>query len=88
MLNPYYALITDQRESGEALPSIEIAAKIAKALNISLDYLSELSDTELDSILLSRINEITSLPDEEQKQIFTVVDALISDYKAKKVNSK
>ena len=75
-------------ERDEALPSIEIAAKIAKALDILLDYLSELTDTELDSVLLNRINEVASLPDEEQKQIFTVVDALIRDYKAKKSHSK
>jgi transcriptional regulator with XRE-family HTH domain len=34
-------------ERDEALPSIEVASRIAKALSISLDYLSELTDTEL-----------------------------------------
>jgi transcriptional regulator with XRE-family HTH domain len=70
-------------ERDETIPSIEIAAKLAKALDISLDYLSELTDIELDSIVLARINEITSLPDEDKKQVYMVVDALIRDHKAK-----
>ena len=71
-------------ERGEAIPSIEVAARIAKALDISLDYLSELTDTELDTVILTRINEIASLSEEEQKQMYLVIDALIRDYKAKK----
>ena len=65
-----------------AVPSVEVAARIARALDISLDYLSELSDVELDKIVLTRIQDITSLPDEDRTQVFKVVDALIRDYKA------
>ncbi|TWI93798.1 helix-turn-helix protein [Mucilaginibacter frigoritolerans] len=73
-------------ERGEAIPSIEVAARIAKALDISLDYLVELTDTELDTVILTRINEISSLSEEEQKQVYMVIDALLRDYKAKKAN--
>ncbi|TWI98621.1 helix-turn-helix protein [Mucilaginibacter frigoritolerans] len=76
--------VLGRHERGEAIPSIEVAARIAKALDISLDYLSELTDTELDTVILTRINEIASLSEEEQKQVYMVVDALIRDYKAKK----
>ncbi|WP_370633101.1 hypothetical protein [Mucilaginibacter sp. UR6-11] len=62
---------------------MEVAAKLAKALDISLDYLSELTDIELDSNVLARINEITTLSDDDKKQIYRVVDALIKDYAAK-----
>lgn len=65
-------------ERSEAIPSIEVAARIAKALDISLDYLVELTDTELDTVILTRINEISTLTEEEQKQVYMVVDALIS----------
>lgn len=49
---------------------------------MSLDYLSEITDVELDRIVLNRIQDIASLPDEGQIQVFKVIDALIRDYKA------
>ena len=68
-------------ERDETIPSVEIAAKLAKALNISLDYLSELTDLELNEVILKRIHGIASLPDADQKHIFKVLDALIKDAK-------
>lgn len=68
-------------ERSEAVPSVEVAAKIAKALNVSLDYLTGLSDVELDPIILNRIQEITSLADTDREHVFKVVDALIRDTK-------
>jgi transcriptional regulator with XRE-family HTH domain len=82
-----HANVLGRYERDEALPSIEVATRIAKALDTSLDCLSELTDTELDSELLARIYEIAAIPNEEQKQVYMIVDALIRDYKAKKVNS-
>lgn len=70
-------------ERDETLPSIQVAAKIAKALDISLDYLLELTNVKLDSTVLTRINDIASLPDADQQQVFTVVDALVRGFKAK-----
>ncbi len=32
-------------------------------------------------------NEVTALPDEDRKQVFMAVDALIRDFKAKKANA-
>lgn len=68
-------------ERGEAVPSVEVAAKIAKALNVSLDYLTGLSDVELNPIILNRIQEIISLADTDREHVFKVVDALIRDTK-------
>jgi transcriptional regulator with XRE-family HTH domain len=70
-------------ERDETIPSVEVAAKIAKALNISLDYLVELIDSELDRAILTRMNDIACLTDHDQQQVFTVVDALVRDFKAK-----
>ena len=69
-------------ERGVAIPSVEIAARIAKALDVSLDYLSEITDVELNRTVLNRIQDIASLPDEGQTHVFKVIDALIRDYKA------
>ncbi|HVW96456.1 MAG TPA: helix-turn-helix transcriptional regulator [Mucilaginibacter sp.] len=68
-------------ERDETIPSIEVAAKIAKALEISLDYLTGLTDLELDPIILNRIREITNLSDNDREHVFKVVDALIRDAK-------
>ena len=48
-----------------------------------MDYLLELIDTELDNVILTRINDIAKLSDEDKQQVFNVVDALVRDFKAK-----
>ena len=70
-------------ERNEALPSIEVAVKIAKALNVSLDYLTGLTEIELDAVLLERIKEIASLAESDREHVYKVVDALIRDAKTK-----
>ncbi|MFZ4262651.1 helix-turn-helix domain-containing protein [Sphingobacterium sp. HJSM2_6] len=71
-------------ERGEAVPSLDAAKKIASALGVTLDYLSGKTDTELDSATLGRIREISVMPEDDKKQVFLVLDALIRDYKARK----
>jgi len=61
-----------------------MVSKLADALSVSLDYLSGKTDTELDSATLGRIREISVMPEEDRKQVFLVVDALIRDFKARK----
>ncbi|WP_340035170.1 helix-turn-helix transcriptional regulator [Sphingobacterium faecium] len=71
-------------ERDEVTPSVEVASKLADVLDVSLDYLSGKTDTELDSATLSRIMEISVMPEDDKKQVFLVLDALIRDYKARK----
>lgn len=65
-------------------PSVEVASKLADVLDVSLDYLSGKTDTELDPATLGRIMEISVMPEDDKKQVFLVLDALIRDYKARK----
>ncbi len=75
-------------ERNEIKPSVEIANKIAKALDVSLDFLvGNNSVIVKDKKILKRIEAITDMPINEQQQIFNVIDALIRDYKAKKAYS-
>jgi transcriptional regulator with XRE-family HTH domain len=76
--------IIGRYERDEVKPSIEVVMRIADALEVSLDFLVGKTDIELDSSTLNRIREVTALPDEDRKQVFMVVDALIRDFKAKK----
>ena len=75
-------------ERNEITPSVEIANKIAKALDISLDFLvGNNSIIVKDKKILDRVEAIAKIPDPEQQQIFNVIDALIRDYNAKKAYS-
>jgi hypothetical protein len=43
-------------------PSIEVAAKIADALSVSLDYLVGKADQRIDQSLLDKVQSIQQLP--------------------------
>ncbi|WP_372472531.1 helix-turn-helix domain-containing protein [Capnocytophaga sp. ARDL2] len=49
-------------ERNEVKPTIEMAVKIAQALEVSLDFLTGNSDVELDKATLDRVQEVTKLP--------------------------
>jgi transcriptional regulator with XRE-family HTH domain len=75
-------------ERNEITPSVEIANKIALALDVSLDYLvGNNSVIVKDKKILKRIETIDAMPNNEQTQIFNVIDALIRDFNAKKAYS-
>ncbi len=73
-------------ERGDSIPSVDYAKRIADALGVSLDYLVSDSDKEdvLDNDAVKRIKEIQGLPLSEKEKIYSVVDALIRDYRTKK----
>ena len=73
-------------ERGDSVPSVDYAKRIADALGVSLDYLMSDSDKEdvLDNDAVKRIKEIQDLPISEKDKIYSVIDALIRDYRTKK----
>ena len=76
--------IIGRYERDDMKPSIEIAVKIANALNISLDYLVGNSNLIFkDKKVLQRIEDIIDMPEQDRNQVFSVIDALIRDFKAK-----
>lgn len=74
---------------GDSIPSVDYAKRIADALGVSLDYLVSDSDKEdvLDNDAVKRIKEIQGLPLSEKEKIYSVIDALIRDYRTKKAYS-
>ena len=76
-------------ERGDSVPSVDYAKRIADALGVSLDYLMSDSDKEdvLDNDAVKRIKEIQDLPISEKDKIYSVIDALIRDYRTKKAYS-
>jgi len=75
-------------ERNEVRPTIEMAVKIAQALEVSLDYLTGNSDIELDKATLDRVQEVTKLSDKDKEYIFVTLDALIRDFKNKQAYAK
>jgi transcriptional regulator with XRE-family HTH domain len=72
-------------ERGVAKPTIEVAAKIAKILGVSLDYLTGNSDVELDADTLKRIQEVDKLSEEDKKMVYTFLDSFIEKTKIKAI---
>lgn len=66
-------------------PTIEMALKIANALEVSLDYLTGNIDLEFDESTLKRVELITKLPDESKQQVYTLLDALLRDFRDRRV---
>lgn len=70
-------------ERGEITPSVDMAQKIAQALEVSLDYLVGSTDQELDKATLARVQEVAKLPTKEKELVFEFLDAFITKSKIK-----
>jgi len=76
--------IVGKYERDEMKPSIETATKLAAALDVSLDYLVGNGDLQVfDKNLLRRIEDLSSLPDNDRKGILFALDGLLRDAKAR-----
>lgn len=78
------AAIIGRYERNDMKPSIEIATKIAQALEVSLDYLVG-NSTELikDKKILERLEVIAKMPSDKKTELFNVIDAYIRDFRTK-----
>ena len=80
--------IIGKYERGENTPSIEVAAKIAEALNVTLDYLVKDGEYEqLDTVSLNRLKEVEKLPSDLKEKIYFFIDVAIRDFKTQKAFS-
>jgi len=68
-------------ERNEITPSVEIAKKIAQALEVSLDYLVGSTEQELDKAMVNRLQEINKLSPKEKELVFEFLDAFITKSK-------
>lgn len=68
-------------------PSIEVVIKIAAALEVSIDYLVGQTSLEIDKKALNRLEDISSLPEEEKNIVLKVVDSLLRDFKTRQAYS-
>lgn len=78
-----HGAVVGRYERDEVRPSIEMATKIADALEVSLDYLVGASDSLIDKTTLGRVIEIQNLAKEDQVHLFAMIDAYLRDAKAR-----
>ena len=83
-LNVHGAVI-GRYERDEVKPSIEMAASIAEALEVSLDYLVGNTDLLLEKNVVNKIVDIQRLNTEDRADVFALLDAFLQSQKAKKV---
>ena len=80
--------IIGKYERDEMKPSIDTATRLATALEVSLDYLVGQSETAVvHKSLLRRLEELVSLPDQDQKGILFALDGLLRDAKTRSAYS-
>ncbi len=80
------APIVGRYEREEIKPSIDVAAKLADALGVTIDYLLGKSDSMiLDKKNLQRLEDIEQLPEEDKSNIFYTIDNLIKAAKMKHI---
>ncbi len=76
-------------ERGDNSPSIEVIVKLAKAFDVSVDFLlGEGLNAAYDKEMVKRLDELESLPDDEKKRIFDYMDLIIRDFKTKTAYNK
>lgn len=76
------APVIGRYERAEMTPSVQIAARLADALGLSLDYLtgraSEAAFADADSV--RRLEALAELPQERRREMFGVLDAYLRDF--------
>lgn len=80
--------IIGRYERDEVKPSIEVAVKIADALDISLDYLVGKTKMELDADAMRRFEDISALSQENKNFVLNMIDMALRDFKTKKAYAK
>ena len=67
------------------MPSVEVLVRLAKAFNVSVDYiLGEGANASYDKNMIKRLEEVENLPPQEKDRIFYFIDLIIRDFKASK----
>jgi transcriptional regulator with XRE-family HTH domain len=77
--------IIGRYERDEVKPSIEVAIKIADALQVSLDYLVGNTDIVLEKDLLKKITDIQKLPDNKRNVVMELLDSFLKQTKLQSI---
>jgi len=73
--------IIGRYERNIMIPSIEVIMNISDTLGVSIDYLVGKTSLELDNNILKRLEDISTLSDENKSFIFRMIDMALRDLK-------
>ncbi len=73
--------IIGRYERNDAIPSIDIAKRMADAFEVSLDYLVGNAVQKMDKATLNRVIEIDKLKPKDKEMVFTFLDAFLTKTK-------
>ena len=77
--------IIGRYERNDATPSIEVAKRLADALEVSLDYLVGNTEQKIDKTTRNKIQEINKLNADDKKMVYAFLDAFITKTKLQAV---
>lgn len=80
--------VVGRYERGDITPSIEVVAKMADVLEVSIDYLIGKNSLLYDQAMMQRIEAIANLPEEKRAFVFQLIDMVLRDVKAQRVYMK
>lgn len=66
---------------------MNISKKMADLLEVSVDFLVDRTQNQIDSSLLKKLDELSQLPADAKPHIFMPMDALLRYFKAKQAYS-
>ena len=81
-IKPHDAIVRERGyERGDAVPSIDIAKRMADAFEVSLDYLVGASEKQLNKEMVKRIEDVDKMKPDDKKMIYAFLDAFITKAK-------
>lgn len=77
--------IVGRYERNDAVPSIEVAKRIADAFEVSLDHLvGEGLNADFDKKAMQRLKDLELLEEDKKRTLFDLIDTYIRDAKTRK----
>lgn len=81
--------IIGKYERGENLPSIEMVVKMAKAFDVTVDFLiGDGESSHYDKETVNRINAIQKMDSNTRSILFNLIDTYIQNFKTKQAFAK
>jgi transcriptional regulator with XRE-family HTH domain len=69
--------IVGRYERSDAMPSIDVAKRLADAFEVSLDYLEGNAEIQIDKASINRLNEVSKMNSEDKNLVWSFLDAFI-----------
>ena len=79
--------VVGRYERSDITPSIDVVAKVADALEVSVDYLIGKTKMQLDNQAVKRLEDISALPDDNKNFVLNLIDMALRDFKVSKAHA-